>query len=201
MREVAFLQEQAEREAEIWKRNCEAQIAPLEAEAWKETSVQLEDLTKPRSRHLRYESERIVGSSQLHETRTMPKSPVIAERSNPVREGQDYSAASVKFGVAAPRDLERKGYSLYDTQRVPKAKGAVRDGEFVVPTSSGLQDYPPPRSVIPLFDGDPLSYWTFVPSFETHIAQTMSSDPAKLVYLLQHCTWPSGIVAQVTDPT
>ena len=32
------------------------------------------------------------------------------------------------------------------------------------------QDYPPPRPVIPNFDGDPLTYWPFIRSFEAHIA-------------------------------
>ena len=50
------------------------------------------------------------------------------------------------------------------------------------------QDYPPPRPVIPNFDGDPLTYWLFIRSFEAHIATKMSSNSAKLVYLLQHCS-------------
>ena len=50
------------------------------------------------------------------------------------------------------------------------------------------QDYPPPRPVIPNFDGDPLTYWPFVRSFEAHLATKMSSNSAKLVYLLQHCS-------------
>ena len=64
---------------------------------------------------------------------------------------------------------------------------AVNRGRLVEPTVSGTHDYPPPRLVIPVFDGDPLNYWTFVQSFETHIARRLASDPAKLVYLLQHC--------------
>ena len=50
------------------------------------------------------------------------------------------------------------------------------------------QDYPPPRPVTPNFDGDPLTYWPFIRSFEAHIATKMSSNSAKLVYLLQHCS-------------
>ena len=50
------------------------------------------------------------------------------------------------------------------------------------------QDYPPPRPVIPNFDGDPLTYWPFIRSFEAHIATKISSNSAKLVYLLQHCS-------------
>ena len=50
------------------------------------------------------------------------------------------------------------------------------------------QDYPPPRPVIPNFDGDPLTYWPFIRTFEAHIATKMSSNSAKLVYLLQHCS-------------
>ena len=51
-----------------------------------------------------------------------------------------------------------------------------------------VHDYPSPRPEIPIFDGDPLSYWTFIRSFETHIAQRMPTDAARLVYLLQHCS-------------
>ena len=49
-----------------------------------------------------------------------------------------------------------------------------------------VHDYPPSRPEIPIFDGDPLSYWTFIRSFETRIAQRMPTDAARLVYLLQH---------------
>ena len=50
------------------------------------------------------------------------------------------------------------------------------------------QDYPFPRLVMPNFDGDPLTYWPFIRSFEAHIATKMSSNSTKLVYLLQHCS-------------
>ena len=51
-----------------------------------------------------------------------------------------------------------------------------------------VQDYPPPKPVIPRFDGDPLTFWTFIRSFDTHIAEKMPNDAARLVYLLQHCS-------------
>ena len=73
----------------------------------------------------------------------------------------------------------------YPTNGDPR--DAVNRGRLVEPTVSGTHDYPPPRPVIPVFDGDPLNYWTFVQSFETLIARRLASDPAKLVYLLQHC--------------
>ena len=50
------------------------------------------------------------------------------------------------------------------------------------------QDYPPLRPVIPNFYGDLLTYWPFIRSFEVHIATKMSSNSAKLVYILQHCS-------------
>ena len=53
---------------------------------------------------------------------------------------------------------------------------------------TAIQDYPTPRPVIANFDGDPLSYWSFMRSFDIHIAQKMPTESAKLVYLLQHCT-------------
>ena len=48
-------------------------------------------------------------------------------------------------------------------------------------------DYPPPRPEIPKFAGDPLCYWTFIRSFDIHIANKMPNDEARLVCLLQHC--------------
>ena len=98
--------------------------------------------------------------------------------------------------------LERKGCIVPDEEvdtdgpagpcvRSYPTNGDPRDagnrGRLFEPTVSGTHDYPPPRPVIPVFDGDPLNYWTFVQSFETHIARRLASDPAKLVYLLQHC--------------
>ena len=50
-----------------------------------------------------------------------------------------------------------------------------------------VQDYPPSKAVIPCFDGDPLMFWTFIRSSDTHIAEKMPNDAARLVYLLQHC--------------
>ena len=73
----------------------------------------------------------------------------------------------------------------YPTNGDPR--DAVNRGRLVEPTVSGTHDYPPQRPVIPVFDGDPLNYWTFVQSLETHIERRLVSDPAKLVYLLQHC--------------
>jgi len=51
-----------------------------------------------------------------------------------------------------------------------------------------VQDYPPPKPVIPCFDGDLLTFWTFIRSFDTHIADKMPNDAARLVYLLQQCS-------------
>ena len=56
------------------------------------------------------------------------------------------------------------------------------------PVVTSVQDYPPPQPQIECFDGDPLMYWTFVCSFNEHIAHKMLSESAKLVYLLQHCS-------------
>ena len=37
------------------------------------------------------------------------------------------------------------------------------------------------------FDGDPLNYISFASSFQTHIINEITSDNARLTYLLQHC--------------
>ena len=71
---------------------------------------------------------------------------------------------------------------------------SLNDRRYGVPKRGGyasmpaVYDYPPPRPEIPLFDGDALSYRTFIRSFETHIAQRMPTNVARLVYLLQHCS-------------
>ena len=46
----------------------------------------------------------------------------------------------------------------------------------------------PPRPVIQEFDEDPLGYWPFIRSFETHISSKLPSDSIlQILYLLQHC--------------
>ena len=45
-----------------------------------------------------------------------------------------------------------------------------------------------PKPAIEEFDGDPLDYWAFVNRFKVHIADRITSDDLKLVYLLQHCS-------------
>ena len=60
----------------------------------------------------------------------------------------------------------------------------------VAGTRNGMTtvDYTPPKPVIPCYEGDPLMFWTFIRSFDTHIAAKMPNDAARLVYLLQHCS-------------
>ena len=48
-------------------------------------------------------------------------------------------------------------------------------------------DYPPPRPVIPDFDGDPLNYNAFAATFKAHITSRITSDSARLTYLIQYC--------------
>ena len=55
-------------------------------------------------------------------------------------------------------------------------------------TVAASYDYPHPKPVIQIFDGDPLSNWPFMRSFDTHVAERMASDSAKLVYFFQHCS-------------
>ena len=56
------------------------------------------------------------------------------------------------------------------------------------PVVSPVQDYHSPQLQIQCFNGHPLMYWTFVRSFDEHIARKMPSESAKLVYLLQQCS-------------
>ena len=48
-------------------------------------------------------------------------------------------------------------------------------------------DYPPPRPVIPDFDGDPLNYNAFAATFQAHITSRITSDSARLTYLIEYC--------------
>ena len=48
-------------------------------------------------------------------------------------------------------------------------------------------DYPPPRPVIPDFDGDPLNYNAFAATFQAHITRRIASHSARPTYLIQYC--------------
>ena len=107
------------------------------------------------------------------------------------------SQAPPGFGSLAPKhmgvspvtfDLQHR---LAPLQSSASVSGAVSSGTERAPLAlenSGAHDYPPPRPVIQVFDGDPMAYWTFIRSFKTHISSRLSSGSAKLVYLLQHCS-------------
>ena len=101
---------------------------------------------------------------------------------------QNYNAAN---GYPTSGKQERMDQPPYQTQPnceiiAPRNRNygaTVADPLVVV-----VHDYPPPRPEIKCFDEDPLNYWSFMKSFDMHIAHRMSSDSVKLVYLLQHCT-------------
>ena len=99
---------------------------------------------------------------------------------------QNYNADD---GYPTPGEREHMDQPPYQTQP-NRETVAPRNRSYgaTVANPPVVHDYPPPRPEIKCFDGDPLNYWSFVRSFDTHIAQRMSSDSAKLVYLLQHCT-------------
>ena len=79
-------------------------------------------------------------------------------------------------------EIERRKVQSLNNRRY----GAPQRGAYA--SLPVVHNYPPPRRKIPIFDGDPLSYRTFIRSLETHIAQRMPTDAARLVYLLQHCS-------------
>ena len=104
------------------------------------------------------------------------------------------SQAPPEFGSLAPKrmgvspvtsDLQ---HHLAPLRSSASVGGAVSSDAERATENSGTQDYPPPRPVIQVFDGNPMTYWPFIRSFETHISSRLSSGPAKLVYLLQHCS-------------
>ena len=108
------------------------------------------------------------------------------------------SAVAPGFGAPQSECAGQLGFTpaLFDRPAVLPTSEPVSDAPGMgssrqAPLSFGVrnvQDYPPPRPVIQAFDGDPLGYWPFIRSFETHISSKLPSDSAKLVYLLQHCS-------------
>ena len=99
---------------------------------------------------------------------------------------QNYNADD---GYPTPDERERMDQPPYQTQPNREIV-APRNRSYgaTVANPPVVHDYPSSRPEIKCFDGDPLNNWSFVRSFNTHIAQRMSFDSAKLVYLLQHCT-------------
>ena len=59
---------------------------------------------------------------------------------------------------------------------------------LVLGTRNGMTplDYPPPKPILPCYDGDPLTFWIIIRSFDTHIAAKIPNDAARIAYLLQH---------------
>ena len=110
----------------------------------------------------------------------------------------DSSAVAPGFEAPQSECAGRLGFTpaLFDRPAVLPTSEPVSDAPGMgssrpAPLSFGVrsvQDYPPPRPVIQAFDGDPLGYWPFIRSFETHISSKLPSDSAKLLYLLQHCS-------------
>ena len=100
------------------------------------------------------------------------------ETSQPSIPSQEVQREPLKTG-------EKEGV-IGDMARIDKSPQRIVQ-RLSAPSVPTVQDYPPPRPEIKSFDGNPLSYWTFVRSFEVHIASKLLSDAAKLVYLLQHC--------------
>ncbi|PIK49227.1 Gag-Pol polyprotein [Apostichopus japonicus] len=42
-----------------------------------------------------------------------------------------------------------------------------------------------PKAEIPHYDGDPTKFWSFIKNFEVNVAEKLSSDEARLSYLIQ----------------
>ena len=59
---------------------------------------------------------------------------------------------------------------------------------FQTMASTIKQGFSLPKPDIGKFDGNPLDYWNFVPSFDNSIAKNASDDGERLSYLLQYCT-------------
>ena len=125
----------------------------------------------------------------------LPNHASVSLIGNCSNEGFRLSGNRSHCGEASGRPTYRRFRKNSETVR--PLRGKARNGEsnnqYVsvagrAPAQSVItHDYPPPKPVFQTFDGDPLS-WPFMRSFDTHIAQRMNSDSAKLVYLLQHCS-------------
>ena len=94
-----------------------------------------------------------------------PVKPTIAAAVNPLEEAKQIMS-SPRFQPSEP------------TYRPPP----------MVNNYAMYMDYPPPRPVIPKFEGDPTQYLTFTKSFKTHIGDRGLSSAACLTYLMQHCS-------------
>ena len=67
-----------------------------------------------------------------------------------------------------------RGISQFPYRNNPSHGGPVRhcpvSHHKAIPVAASY-DYPPPKPVIQIFDGDPSGYWSFMRSFDTHMAQ------------------------------
>ena len=99
---------------------------------------------------------------------------------------QNYNAADGYSTLGERERMDQPPYQTLPNREIIAPRN--RSYGATVANPPVVHDHPLPRPEIKCFDGDPLNYWLFVRSFDTHIAQRMSSDSAKLVYLLQHCT-------------
>ena len=183
--------------AQVKSSFCENPLIP--AGVYKERLEKEHVISDPSKRRLQYEDEIEVGAAPSVRVQTdfRPKESEVKVSSKLcnqypwVREGYaEPKVLNVKHVERFPLDqevvygneIERRKVESLDDRRY----GAPQRGAYA--SLPVVHDYPPPRPEIPIFDGDPLSYWTFIRSFETHIAQRMPADAARLVYLLQHCS-------------
>ena len=183
--------------AQVKSSFCENPLIP--AGVYKERLEKEHVISDPSKRRLQYEGKIEVGAAPSVRVQIdfRPKESEVKVSSKLcnqypwVREGYaEPKVLNVKHVARFPLDqevvygneIERRKVESLDDRRY----GAPQRGAYA--SLPVVHDYPLPRPEIPIFDGDPLSYWTFIRSFETHIAQRMPTDAARLVYLLQHCS-------------
>ncbi|XP_071943810.1 uncharacterized protein [Antedon mediterranea] len=53
-----------------------------------------------------------------------------------------------------------------------------------------------PKNELPMFDGNPLHYWSFIRAFDNAIDRKSTDDGAKLIFLLQFCTGKAKTLLQ-----
>ena len=209
-RKASRIRETRKRELEEQERAWDAEGAKVEADAWEEVfsdkgserlSYVERDEVKPSKvfeKDLNGESKgSLVQKRHLTDIKTkLPNHASVSLIGNCSGEGFRLSGNRPRYGEVSGRPTYRQFRENSEIVRPlrEKARNGESSHQYVsgagcAPAQSTItHDYPPPKPVIQTFNGDPLSYWPFMRSFDTHIAQRMNSDSAELVYLLQHCS-------------
>ena len=201
--ELKQAQAKLKQDALLRDKELGAQLAALEADAWKEAAKDHGSVVPKEVRSTSkvpnemafntkvpewtiFDVNRAAGGVGLerHRTESNPKvGPAFRARDSPEPSPRGMPPKPMPKPMPSS-EVPDGGSHVLDHARGSTGQVTVGNGNV----GAGVQDYPPPKPVIPSFEGDPLMFWTFIRSFDTHIASKMPNDAARLVYLLQHCS-------------